>query len=308
MTQLDDAAHETLQAIHALQEAIEDARTACTEALEEVEAQAEALDGDRAALAGDLQELEDALARLVEGLDARVAGARTALARLGGVVAATCRPGGEGEVAAAGALELEAEGLEAVATRAREVRPALEAVVAVAEAACAQSLERAAEIEAELLRSCDEAEQLSALELSAAVAATRDALSQRGERLGTVLLEVCLPRIQRARDDWDGKEALLRETLDDVFAQMRAHAETLAIEAPFAAQAVLDAATADAAAQTEECGLALLELDAAAIAQAEVVEGPDVADALAETAAKARAAAERVDSVRDRWRHAGFGS
>jgi hypothetical protein len=306
MGQLDEAARETVQAIHALENAIGDARAACTDALEDLQAEAEVLDIDRVALAADLQELEDALTRLAEGLGARVASARTTLSGLGAAVDPVGGPSGEGS--ASSLLDGEAEGLAAVGVQLREVRPALESVVASAEAACSQALERAAAVEADLLRLGDEAEQLTSVELGTSLTGTREALAEHGERLGTLLVEVCLPRIQRAREDWDEKEAVLRATLDDVFDEMHAHAETLAIEAPLAAQAVLSAAADDAVAWAEECTLALVEVGAAATALASEVEGPETADALAETAAQARAAVERVETVRARWRDAGFGA
>src|SRR5688500_11306896 len=111
MGQLDEAARETVQAIHALENAIGDARAACTDALEDRQAEAEVLDIDRVALAADLQELEDALTRLAEGLGARVASARPTLSGLGAAVDPVGGPSGEGS--ASSLLDGEAEGLAA---------------------------------------------------------------------------------------------------------------------------------------------------------------------------------------------------
>lgn len=303
MTQLDDAAHETVAALRALAAAIEDAREACTDALAAVAQATSALEADRTALADGLRVLEDALPALAEGLSTRVASARAVLARLGGAVAAV----GGGPDAASAALDAEAAALSALDARVREVHPDLEAVVVSAESVCRDALGHASGVEAELTGQAEEAEVVAAVELGADVERVREALAERGQRVGTLLLEVCQPRVQHARDDWDEKETVLRDTLDDAFADMRAHAETLAIDAPLDAQAVLTAAVEDAVAATGTGTLALVELAAAAAAQVGPTESTEQLGALAEADAQVRAAAERVESVRARWRGAGFG-
>jgi hypothetical protein len=300
MAQLDDAAHETVLAIHSLEQAIGDAREACADALAAVEAQTEALDADRAALAGNLDLLESALAELSESVAPRVAGARSALAGLAGTIGAVGP--------ATGALRVEADGIGGLSAIARDAQERLTALAEATREDAAQAVENAAAAAVELERHVDEGEQFLSVTVGALLTETRERVDDGGQRGAHVLQDVCIPRVEQSRTEWGEKEPLLIGALDNVFADMRAHAETLVLEAGEAASAVLMAAADDAVARTEASTLALADLAAAAAVEAERSESPELPDALADASADAEAAAARVEAVRDRWRAAGFGA